>query len=152
MKICFLGAGALGSAIGGSLAEAGADVVLVDAWQAHVDAMTRDGLTLREGGVDRKVKVRAATGVDGIDPVDLVIVLVKSFHTREAVERARAIVSGVSEEDPCAEPEQQRPVVAAPVLRRGAAGQGRRIESKTGPHGVMTGNRGAPAGRATAGQ
>jgi 2-dehydropantoate 2-reductase len=92
MKICFLGSGALGSAIGGALSEGGADVTLIDPWREHVDAMNRDGLTLREGGVDRKVKVRAATGVDGIGPVDLVIVLVKSFHTREAVERARAIV------------------------------------------------------------
>ena len=92
MKICFLGSGALGSAIGGALCEAGADVHLIDAWQAHVDAMNRDGLTLREQGVDRKVKVKAAASADGIGPVDLVIVLVKSFHTREAVEKARSIV------------------------------------------------------------
>jgi 2-dehydropantoate 2-reductase len=92
MKICFLGSGALGSAIGGALSEAGADVTLIDPWQAHVDAMNRDGLTLRESGIDRKVKVKAATSADGIGPVDLVIVLVKSFHTREAVERARAII------------------------------------------------------------
>ncbi|MFO1316158.1 MAG: ketopantoate reductase family protein [Burkholderiales bacterium] len=92
MRICFLGAGALGSAIGGSLAEAGADVTLVDAWREHVDAMNRSGLTLREGGADRTVKVRAVVGADGVGPMDLVIVLVKSFHTREAMERARALV------------------------------------------------------------
>jgi 2-dehydropantoate 2-reductase len=92
MKICVLGAGALGSAIGGSLAEGGADVILVDAWQAHVDAMNRDGLALRENGVDRKVKVRAAASVAAMGPVDLVVVLVKSFHTRAAIEEARAIV------------------------------------------------------------
>jgi 2-dehydropantoate 2-reductase len=93
LRICFLGAGALGSAIGGSLAEGGADVVLVDAWAEHVEAMNRDGLTLREGGVDRTVKVRAATSAAGVGPVDLVIVLVKSFHTREAMEGARALVA-----------------------------------------------------------
>jgi len=92
MKICFLGAGALGSAIGGSLAEAGADVTLVDAWREHVDAMNRGGLTLREGGADRNVAVRAAASADGVGPVDLVIVLVKSYHTREAMERARGLV------------------------------------------------------------
>jgi 2-dehydropantoate 2-reductase len=92
VKICFLGAGALGSAIGGSLAEAGADVTLVDQWQDHVDAMNRDGLTLREGGVDRSVRVRAATSAAGLGPVDLVIVLVKSFHTRDAIAQAREIV------------------------------------------------------------
>ena len=53
MKICFLGSAALGSAIGGALSEAGADVTLSDAWREHVDAMNRNDLTLREGGVDR---------------------------------------------------------------------------------------------------
>jgi 2-dehydropantoate 2-reductase len=92
MKICFLGSGALGSAIGGALSEAGADVHLIDAWPAHVDAMNHDGLTLREDGVDRKVRVKAATSTDGIGTADLVIVLVKSFHTRDAVEKAAAII------------------------------------------------------------
>ncbi len=35
---------------------------------------------------------RAATSTAGIGPVDLVIVLVKSYHTREAIESARGIV------------------------------------------------------------
>jgi 2-dehydropantoate 2-reductase len=92
MKVCFLGAGALGSAIGGSLAEAGVDVTLVDAWREHDDAMNRHGLTLRERGADRTIKVKAATSADGLGEADLVIVLVKSFHTREAIERARSLV------------------------------------------------------------
>lgn len=92
MRIFFLGAGALGSAIGGSLAEGGADVVLVDTWTAHVDAINREGLTLREGGVDRKVRVRAVGSAAGLGTADLVVVLVKSFHTREAVEGAGSLV------------------------------------------------------------
>ncbi|HEX6945557.1 MAG TPA: ketopantoate reductase family protein [Casimicrobiaceae bacterium] len=93
MRICFLGAGALGSAIGGSLAEGGADVVLVDAWPEHVTAINQDGLTLREGGADRKVKIRATTRAADLGPVDLVVVLVKSFHTREAMEGARGLLA-----------------------------------------------------------
>lgn len=92
MKICFLGAGALGSAIGGSLAERGAEVTLVDAWQAHVDAINRDGLKLRENGADRTVRVRATTDAAAVGAVDLVIVLVKSYHTRDAIERARTLL------------------------------------------------------------
>jgi 2-dehydropantoate 2-reductase len=92
MKICFLGSGALGSAIGGALSEAGADVTLIDQWQEHVDAMNTRGLTLREDGKDRIVKVKAATSPEGIGPADLVVVLVKSFHTREAVETAGPII------------------------------------------------------------
>ena len=92
MKICMLGSGALGSAIGGVLTEAGNDVWLVDAWAGHIDAMRGRGLTLRDGGVDRTVRVKARTSPDGIGPADLIVVLVKSYQTREAIENAGAII------------------------------------------------------------
>jgi 2-dehydropantoate 2-reductase len=92
MKICMLGSGALGSAIGGVLTEGGNDVWLVDAWAGHIDAMRGRGLTLRDGGVDRTVRVKARTSPDGIGPADLIVVLVKSYHTREAIENAGAII------------------------------------------------------------
>lgn len=83
-----LGAGALGSALGGVLTEGGHDVRLVDTWREHVDAMNAHGLAMRDGGVDRTVRVRAQTGCEGIGPVDLVVVLVKSYHTEQAVRSA----------------------------------------------------------------
>ena len=95
MKIYFLGAGALGCAIGGTLAAAGSDVTLIDPFHAHVDAINRDGLRMRIGGSERDervVRVNAATSVEGLAAPDLIIVLVKSFHTREAILGARAIV------------------------------------------------------------
>ncbi len=96
MKICILGAGALGCAIGGVLTEAGNEVWLVNRDEAHVDVMNRVGLTMRAGGVDRVVKVRATTHPNGVvlssGPVELAIVLVKSFHTREVIESAMAII------------------------------------------------------------
>jgi 2-dehydropantoate 2-reductase len=92
VKICFLGAGALGSAIGGVLTEAGNEVWLIDRGQAHVDAINAHGLRLRQDGVDRAIPARARTSVDGIGAADLVVVLVKSFHTRGAIEGAGALV------------------------------------------------------------
>ena len=92
MRICVLGAGALGCAIGGVLTEDGHEVWLVNRGRAHVDAMREHGLLVREGGVDRTVRVHAATGCEAIGVVDLVVVLVKSFHTRTAIESARGIV------------------------------------------------------------
>ena len=44
MKIVMLGAGALGSTIGGTLAIGGNDVHFVDMWQEHVDLINKDGL------------------------------------------------------------------------------------------------------------
>ncbi|GIK85905.1 MAG: 2-dehydropantoate 2-reductase [Betaproteobacteria bacterium] len=129
MKIAFLGAGALGSAIGGSLAEGGADVVLVDAWRDHVDAINRDGLTLREGGSDRKVRVRAAASADGLGTVDLVVVLVKSYDTRAAIEQGRRLVgpdtvvmslqNGLGHEDVLADVVGRERVIAGKTYKGG---------------------------------
>jgi 2-dehydropantoate 2-reductase len=92
LKICVLGAGALGCAIGGALAEAGCTVSLVTRNAAHVEAINCDGLQLVECGRERSVTVRAATDCSPLEVMDLVIVLVKSFHTRQAIESARTIV------------------------------------------------------------
>ena len=92
MRIGIIGAGALGSVIGGMLAEAGNDVLLVNRNRSHVDAINRDGLTLRTDGKDRAVAVRAAIPAEVGEPADLVIVLVKSFHTAEAVREAIGLV------------------------------------------------------------
>jgi 2-dehydropantoate 2-reductase len=92
VRVGIIGAGALGSVIGGSLAEAGNDVLLVNRNRAHVDAINRDGLTIRADGKDRAVAIRAAIPAEVGDPADLVIVLVKSFHTAEAVREAIGLV------------------------------------------------------------
>jgi len=89
-----LGAGALGSAIGGTLAAGGSDVTLVDIYQAHVDAINANGLRMRVGDAERSVPVRASTDCRGMGIVDLVIVLVKSFHTRAAIEAAAPHIVG----------------------------------------------------------
>lgn len=92
MKIYFLGAGALGSAIGGTLAAAGLDVTLIDQYAAHVDAINHHGLRMRDGEAERVVPVKAALSAEGLAPADLVVVLVKSYHTRAAIQGARSIV------------------------------------------------------------
>lgn len=92
MQIAVLGAGALGCAIGGTLAEAGHEVVLINRNRAHVEALNASGLQMRcESGV-RTVRVRAVTQPAELSAVDLVIVLVKSFHTREAMRSACSLV------------------------------------------------------------
>jgi 2-dehydropantoate 2-reductase len=92
VKICFIGAGALGSTIGGTLAAGGSEVTLIDTYGAHVEAINQNGLVLRREGKNRAVKVAAATSCIGLRPVDLVIVLVKSYHTRQAIEAALPII------------------------------------------------------------
>ncbi len=92
MRICILGAGALGSVFGGLLAEAGHDVTLINRNAAHVGAIRASGLKLCAGGSERIVRVAAATGTEGMAVVDLVIVLVKSQDTASALLAARNII------------------------------------------------------------
>ncbi|WP_269504884.1 ketopantoate reductase family protein [Burkholderia sp. IMCC1007] len=92
MKIAFLGAGALGCAIGSALTEGGHETWLVDRFAAHVDAMTRDGLQVDDERGTRRVAVRATMDPAEVGPVDLVVVLVKSFHTDSAMRGARDLI------------------------------------------------------------
>lgn len=92
LKICVLGAGALGCAIGAALGEAGSDVWLINRSTAHVEAMNAHGLIVVGSSGERSVRVQAATHCDGIGAADLVIVLVKSFDTQQAIAQAASIV------------------------------------------------------------
>ncbi len=92
MKIAILGAGALGCAIGGTLAQAGNQVVLINRNPAQVEAIQSHGLVMRAPHGDRVVPVQAATTTQDLPTVDLVIVLVKSFHTAQAMQGARNLV------------------------------------------------------------
>lgn len=93
MKICILGAGSLGSAIGGVLTERGLDVWLMGRrGSEHIGVMRKKGLALVENGAERTVKVRVATDGREVGPVDLLIVLVKSRSTAEAIECAGPLI------------------------------------------------------------
>lgn len=54
MKICILGAGALGCAIGAALSEAGHETWLLNRGRAHVEAINQHGLRVQDERGDRK--------------------------------------------------------------------------------------------------
>ena len=58
-KIAILGTGAIGGSIGLDLTEAGFDVILIDAWPSHVDAMKEQGLRVSMPGSEHHMPVRA---------------------------------------------------------------------------------------------
>lgn len=60
MKITIAGSGAMGCRFGGALAAAGHDVVLLDGWPEHVDAINASGLRIDEPSGSRVVRVPAA--------------------------------------------------------------------------------------------
>lgn len=92
MRICILGAGSLGSTIGGRLAQAGNDVTLINIDPAYIDAVETHGLVLNEAGQSDRIAVKAASSTEGMAPVDLLIVLVKSAATEVAMRAATNLV------------------------------------------------------------
>ena len=94
VHVVVVGAGSLGSAIGGALARAGNDVTLVTRNEAHVRAIREHHLRLDDGRTIHTVAVTAANGYDGVPLAELVIVLVKSFDTTEAVTAAQPVIGG----------------------------------------------------------
>ena len=87
MRIGIIGAGAIGSVVGGLLTRAGHDVTLVDQWPEHVEAMKREGLRLSGTCGDHLIDVKALHihEVQSIaEPFEAVFVAVKGYDTEWA--------------------------------------------------------------------
>ncbi len=93
MRICVIGAGAMGSLYGARLADKGHDVTLADRWQEHVDAIARDGLLLSAEWGDLRTTPAATTDPSGLTDIDIAIILVDANTTDTAGEMARAMLA-----------------------------------------------------------
>jgi 2-dehydropantoate 2-reductase len=87
--IAVLGTGANGSCTAASLVEAGIEVMLIDQWPAHVEAMRANGL--RIDMPDRSVTVPVSAyhlaDINALNPtLDVVFLATKSYDTRWAAE------------------------------------------------------------------
>ncbi|MFZ1124177.1 MAG: 2-dehydropantoate 2-reductase [Candidatus Baltobacteraceae bacterium] len=74
-----VGAGAIGSYVGASLARAGAAVTLVGRG-AHLQAMRERGVFVRSPRGDFSARPAAASGLRGVAPVDVVILALKAHQ------------------------------------------------------------------------
>lgn len=91
MNIVVLGAGAIGSLFGALLSKKNTVVLVGRA--AHADAIQKNGLTIT-GKTTLKVNIQAKDSIKNIDsPPDLLLVTVKSYDTKNAVEEAKSLIS-----------------------------------------------------------
>jgi 2-dehydropantoate 2-reductase len=84
-KIAVLGAGANGASIGVDLTRVGIDVVLIDQWPEHVQAMRRYGARIEMPEETLQVPVRAYNLCDVCtftEPFDIVLLVTKAYDTR----------------------------------------------------------------------
>jgi 2-dehydropantoate 2-reductase len=87
MRIGVIGAGAIGSVVGGMLAKAGRDITLIDQWPEHVEAMRRRGLQLSGTCGDHVIRVKAihVHELQSVtQPFEAAFVAVKSYDTEWA--------------------------------------------------------------------
>ena len=84
--VIVLGAGAMGSLFGATLAQGGAAVTLVDVRADHIDAINAHGLKIQGYGGERTVRVRATDCTGELPRADIVLVQTKAMDTVVAVE------------------------------------------------------------------
>ncbi|MBI2155120.1 MAG: 2-dehydropantoate 2-reductase [Candidatus Rokubacteria bacterium] len=87
MRIGIIGAGAIGSIVGGLLTKAGHDATLIDQWPEHVETMKQKGLRLSGTCGEHTIPVKAlhiheAQSIG--EPFEAVFIAVKSYDTEWA--------------------------------------------------------------------
>jgi 2-dehydropantoate 2-reductase len=89
LRFTIIGAGGVGGCFGGALARAGHDVALY-ARGAHLDAIRRDGLTIRTPEETQVVRLIASDTIDDLPPADVAVVAVKSYSLADVMPAARS--------------------------------------------------------------
>lgn len=85
MQCTIVGAGAIGGTVGAYMIRAGHDVTFVDSAQDHVDAINRQGLTIRGFRETFTVPAKALLPADIQGPLGAVVLAVKAHHTEGAL-------------------------------------------------------------------
>ncbi|WP_440707932.1 ketopantoate reductase family protein [Herbiconiux sp. YIM B11900] len=91
-RIAVLGAGANGASIGADLTRAGEDVLLIEQWPAHVEAMRAEGLRIITPAEEQQVRPRVIHLCEVAElkqSFDVVLMLMKAYDSRWAAELIR---------------------------------------------------------------
>lgn len=92
MKIYIAGSGAMGCRFGYQLHEAGEDVTLLDNWDAHIDAIKKDGLKIT-GDKELTVKLPIMHPTEASEKADLIIVFTKAMQLPKMLADIQQIIS-----------------------------------------------------------
>lgn len=93
MRIAVVGAGAMGSTLGGLLALGGAQMTFFDPFVEHMERIEQSGLELKVNGESHRITgIHANTFSAEQQPLDLILVMVKGGDTINAMERASGLI------------------------------------------------------------
>lgn len=90
-KIAIAGAGAMGGRIGTYLKRNGEDVVLIDRWQDHIDAINKNGMEIQTETETYTVQIPAMQPEEVKEKFDLIIFLTKAMHADDMLKALKDI-------------------------------------------------------------
>lgn len=93
MRVCVIGAGAMGSVFGGLLAHVGHDVTFVDTWEENVAAINASGVHLDGVKGELRIPATALVGLPHGLEADLAMVWTDANNTRRAAVTAAAALA-----------------------------------------------------------
>lgn len=97
MKVAILGAGKMGGSLGACLHLGGAEVVLVDTFEEHVNKINEKGLLWQRNDEEpQSIKCRAFTSPANLEPCDVVICQTSGIYTDEVIKGAVGNLIGPS--------------------------------------------------------
>ena len=88
-----MGAGAVGGYFGGCIAERTGTKVTLIARGAHLEALKENGLIIRNGEEERRIKVRAYEDPQRVEKPELILFTVKSYDTEVAIKQIEPAVT-----------------------------------------------------------
>ncbi|NYT73746.1 2-dehydropantoate 2-reductase [Halomonas sp. QX-2] len=91
-RVAIVGCGAMGSVYAGLMADSGHEVIAIDIWQEHVDAINQHGLRVEGASGNRTVNIKATNSTVGLPTYDLVIIATKAFDVKAASNSARTLI------------------------------------------------------------
>jgi 2-dehydropantoate 2-reductase len=93
MEIAIVGAGVLGSIFGSLFLDNGFNVTLIEVLKERVGLIAKEGLWLQwPGGERTHSKISITSQVDEVGVKDVVMIAVKGYHTRSAIESAMPMI------------------------------------------------------------
>lgn len=93
MKIAIAGSGALGCGFGYMLQQNGEEVVLLDQWEDHIEAISSNGLTIAVNGKKNNVPMTILKPEQYKEKVDLVFVFTKAMGLKTMMKNIEHILS-----------------------------------------------------------
>lgn len=92
MKFAIVGAGAMGCRFGYQLAKSNQEVILIDTWPEHIQAIRKHGLRVDYNGISDNITLPIYYPNELIETVDVIILLTKAMQLESMLQSIQSII------------------------------------------------------------